>query len=80
MIKSFMKKIDKQVWFSVLGVHIAILLLLWGGLSALGVAFVLSIPFVGGTTWLAYQHGKECRGNTKRVIKEVPLGFHLFRG
>ena len=80
MIKFIWKTFDKQVFFSVLGVHVMVLLLVWGGLSALGVAFVLSIPFVGGTAWVAYQYGKNSRGNTKRVIKEIPLGFQPFRG
>lgn len=75
-----MDKIDKRVIFIVLAVHICILLLAWGGLSALGIAFVLSIPFVGGTAWFAYQLGKDSRGNSKRVIRESTCTFQPFRG
>lgn len=75
-----MKTINRQIVFTVLSVHIAILLLVWGGLSALGVAFILSFPLIGGTSWIAYQIGRESRVNTKRT-KEISLStFQPFRG
>lgn len=65
-----MKKINTQIVFTVLTVHIVILLLVWGGLSALGAAFVLSIPLIGGTSYVSFQKGKQYRTNTRKFVSE----------
>ena len=63
---------------TVLAVHVAILLLMWGGLNALGVAFLLSVPLVGCVAWLAFEQGKYSRNNSRKA-KELS-SVVLFRG
>jgi hypothetical protein len=75
-----MKKLDRQILFTVLAVHISILLLIWGGLSTLGAACILSIPLIGGTAWIGFQYGKECRENTRKQAKHALLNMYSFRG
>lgn len=63
---------------TVLSIHIAILLLMWGGINALGVAFLLSVPLIGCVAWLAFEQGKYSKSNSKKIseLSSVPL----FRG
>jgi hypothetical protein len=75
-----MKKLNRQSVFIVLAVHISILLLISGGLNALGCAVVLGIPFVGCIAWFAYQQGKYSRDNSKRVKELSSPALGLFRG
>lgn len=67
---------------TVLCVHISILLLFWGGLNALGVAFFLFVPLVGCIAWLAFQQGRCYRSNIDISLKEdkMPNNIPLFRG
>lgn len=67
-LKFIMSKINTQIVFTVLTVHIIILLLVWGGLSALGAAFVLLIPLIGGTSYFSFQKGKQYRINTRKIV------------
>ena len=58
-----------------------ILLLVWGGLNALGVAVIIGIPFLGGAMWFAYQLGKDSKVKLKNFCKPAPrVSFQLFRG
>lgn len=77
-----MKKINIQIVFTVLTVHVIILLLIWGGLSALGAAFVLLIPLIGGTSYFSFQKGKQYRTNTRKIASgEFNCNEYLpFRG
>lgn len=68
MIKRIMKKLDKQILITVLAVHVLILFLIWGGLSALGTGVVLLIPLLGGTSYISFEKGKRCRTNTKKNV------------
>lgn len=80
-ITNHMKKLNKQTIFIVLVVHVAILLLISGGLNALGCAVVLGIPLIGCVSWFAYQQGKYSRDNSKK-FKELSVAptIGLFRG
>jgi len=70
----------------VLATHVTILLLVGGGLSALGAAVSLSIPLVGTLIWLAYQKGQESVTNKKIAVNtrliniEKISPIHFFRG
>lgn len=68
----------KKIIPVVLSVHVAILLLMWGGLNALGVAFLLFIPLVGCIAWLAFQQGKYHQDNSKKTRLQGNVA--LFRG
>ena len=63
-----MNRINTPVVLIVLTVHIIILLLIWGGLSTLGAAFILSIPLVGGTSYISFQKGRQYRTNTRKIV------------
>lgn len=67
---------------TVLCVHISILLLFWGGLNALGVAFFLLMPLIGCIAWLAFQQGKSHQSNINSSPREtrMPSNVPLFRG
>lgn len=73
----------KRIVLIVLGVHAVILLLVCGGLSTLGIASVLILPIIGILTHIAYQAGKGCKDNQRRLkSSEKPLSMlpALFRG
>ena len=73
----------KRIVLAVLGVHALMLFLVFGGLSALGIASVLVLPIIGISSHLAYQAGKDCRDNQRRIKpgdKPLSLLPNLFRG
>jgi hypothetical protein len=82
MINFITKRINVQIISTVLTVHIIILLLVWGGLSALGAAFILSIPLLLGTSYVSFQKGKQYRTNTRKFVSgEFNCNQYLpFRG
>ena len=67
-VKVLMKRINPQIIFTVLSVHIAILFLIWGGLSTLGAGVVLLLPLIGGTSYVSFQKGKQYRTNTRKIV------------
>lgn len=80
-----MKTPTKETVVLVLIVHVAILLLIGGGLNALGAAVALAIPTVSTLVFIAYHKGVETikHQNTTRKT-EKPLttisGIYSFRG
>ena len=79
MISNHMKKTIAIV----LVVHAAILVMIWGGLSTLGAAALLMVPFLGTCTWFAYQKGRDYKPNRRRSkAEERPLtpAACMFRG
>jgi hypothetical protein len=75
------KKLNKQTVFIVLAIHVAILLLMSGGLNALGCAVILGIPLMGCVSWFAYQQGKYSTENNKKTKQLIlPRAVGLFRG
>lgn len=70
MISFIMNRINTPVVLIVLTVHIIILLLIWGGLSTLGAAFILSIPLVGGTSYISFQKEGSIEPTPERLFLE----------
>ena len=66
----------------VLVVHVAILLMVWGGLSALGVATALMLPIMGLVAWAAYSTGRNNATNLRMARRAAPetQTFHTIPG
>lgn len=81
-LKLNMNKINTQIVFMVLTVHVIILLLIWGGISTIGAAIVLLIFLIGGTFYFSSQKGKQYRTNTRKIASgEFNCNVYLpFRG
>ena len=80
-----MKAPTKETVVLVLTVHVAILLLIGGGLNALGAAIALAIPTVSTLVFIAYHQGVDSirkQKNIKRVEKPLSVvpGICSFRG
>ena len=69
-VEFLMKRINPQIIFTVLAIHIAILFLIWGGLSTLGAGVVLLVPLIGGTSYISFQKGKQYKTNTRKIVSD----------
>jgi len=78
-----MKHLSKQTIFFVLLLHIVILLLIWGGLSCLGVAVCLAVPAVSTLVFIAYHEGQSSMENRQirnQKIQELSPNVLHWRG
>lgn len=70
---------NKPLVAFVLALHIILLILIWGGINALGCAVLLAAPAIVVLCWISFEKGKSTRSNIRHNINNNSLEINTFR-